>query len=374
MKIRLFKSPAFLFTLKFSGTLALLLCIFTLFESIFERFFLLPVSKAGYIVLSLFVEPVSFDASLLGLGFCNYVIPGQVLQVNFGCTGIYVLFILLSGIIAFPASHKKMLYGVLFALVSFCSYSIFRLFSMGLVGYFLPQYLEFVHNYLMVLLNAAFILYIYSYWINSDVNKLNISFFFRLLGISMLLLVLWEPLSFLYIYLVSGCTEIIFSITGYPVDLNVEAGVLKMIFPPFMGDPLRFSMENADHIFLNILMFTALYASSYKIPIGNRLKSGFSLATILLFVHICVVYMYTSTTITDYMNSQSVHLKTAADLYLSTFPAGSPVIFKSLMFHWNSWGWDLIPILLWIPAGIQQGLVSLRNSSFNSAEKCLSIQ
>lgn len=172
-KERLIPNEAYRFVGIFVLVLIVLITLFQLFEQFFAIMFLKPVSGAGYLVLSFIGVPITFSSEYLSLGFCDYVLSDQILRVNYGCTGLFVFFIFISAVVAYPARFKAVSSGLLFGIPLFITYSIVRLVIMGIIGSWFPQYLSPVHNYLMVIINAAFILWLYVFWIQNIIPKVS---------------------------------------------------------------------------------------------------------------------------------------------------------------------------------------------------------
>jgi len=126
---------------------------------------LIPVSYAGYFILKILGIPITYSGPNGILGYCEYHLSNAVLEITFGCTGIFALFILLSGIIAYPASLKLKGAGFFIAVVLFYIYSVLRLIIISLFGYIYPESLSFIHSYLMEVCNIGFILFVYIIWI-----------------------------------------------------------------------------------------------------------------------------------------------------------------------------------------------------------------
>jgi len=132
--------------------------------NVYSMLFLKPLSFLTYYTLKLFGMDLKIDTGNLVNGFCDLLLPKQTLRINYGCVGIYALFILLAGIIAFPSSVKSKLAGIGISLPAFYIYSYLRLIVMGIVGGLIPQYLDFFHSYLMLIINVAFILFLFILW------------------------------------------------------------------------------------------------------------------------------------------------------------------------------------------------------------------
>jgi len=153
----------------FIGVFFIALFIFmATFEFIMDFYaavFLKPLSYMTYYTLKLSGMNVTINSDNFHYGYCDLLLPKQTLRINYGCVGIYALFILLSGILAFPSALKSKLAGIAVALPAFYIYSFLRLVIMGIAGRLGPQYLNFFHSYFMLIINVAFILFLFIFWI-----------------------------------------------------------------------------------------------------------------------------------------------------------------------------------------------------------------
>ena len=164
----------------FAAVLLLLVLTLDPLSSFYRTSILLPVSYSGYAVLSFFGVPAAFSGPLGIPGFCEYRLPHYILQVTFGCTGIYALFILLAVIAAFPRPVPQRITGMLISIPLFYVYSIVRLVIIGFTGYWIPDYIHFVHSFLMEIINIVFVMTVFIVWIRyagkALLNRLNLSF------------------------------------------------------------------------------------------------------------------------------------------------------------------------------------------------------
>jgi len=346
---------AVIYLLVFFGFLALFIASFMLFKQYYAAVFLKPVAHAGYIILKITGLDIAFDTGFLQSGYCDYVLPHQVLRVNFGCTGLYVLFIFLAAVLAYPASIRKKIIGFAIGIPLFTAYSIIRLIVMGITGNWFPEYLTFIHNYLMIIINIAFVLWLYSLWLEYGFEKLKYNFFIRFLAGSLFLLIIWKPVSTLYLHVISAAANAFFTIIGHSVSLYVEGDVLNMLYPPIARETLSFAMRDADQIFLNLIVLAALIFSSHRVARIRRLKYGAISVILLAFIHVLVVCSYTYVTIWNYVGTLTEPLRSEVTARASVYFSESyATVYEYIIFNWNSWRWDVIPLLLWIPAGLVQ--------------------
>jgi len=159
------KSNLCLYLLIFIVILILFTVTFDSLSFIYSPIVLYPISYGGFLVLKVIGIPVIFDGPFGEPGFFEYQLPYTVLQITFGCAGIFALFILLAGIIAFPCLLKLKCIGIILSIPCFYMYSIFRLVFIGIIGYLFPSLLNFVHSYFMEIINIVFIMFVYIIWI-----------------------------------------------------------------------------------------------------------------------------------------------------------------------------------------------------------------
>ncbi|MFC1731464.1 hypothetical protein ACFL6I_14190 [candidate division KSB1 bacterium] len=188
-----------------------------------------------------------------------------------------------------------------------------------------------------------------------SLEKIKNNFFLRFLISSLILLVIWKPVSVLYLHFISSVSGLFFRVFDHAVSLVIADGVLKMMYPSVGGTPLQFSMGEADQIFLNIIVFVSLVLSSYRVVLKKRIVYGIAALGILGLIHVFVIYMYTDVTIWDFIAGQPDQAKSMMTLQANAYFSGrNTELFRYLLFNWNSWGWDVIPLLLWLPVGLRQ--------------------
>lgn len=181
------------------------------------------------------------------------------------------------------------------------------------------------------------------------------NFFLRFLGIAGVSLLFWKPFSFLYLHIIAPVTNGVLSLFSGSAHLQIIDGILKFQYGSITPQLLQFSVRDVDQIYLNIIVFFALVFSSWKIPLKYRMKFCFSGLGVLILVHIGILSMYTYTTIWDYVSSQPEAVRASLmDTTDAHFPESLTGIFRRILYLWNSWGWDVIPLLLWLPIGFKQ--------------------
>ncbi|MCP4728241.1 MAG: hypothetical protein GY863_24590 [bacterium] len=188
-------------------------------------------------------------------------------------------------------------------------------------------------------------------------EKIRNNFFLRFLAAAGFFLLIWKPFSIAYMHTIVFFSD---TVTGifYPyMDIAIIDGITKFRYSNITAQQLQFSVNDIDQIFLNIIVFLSLIFSSYRIDLKSRVKHAAIGIAILAAIHIFVINMYAYTTIWDYVLSQPAELSSELMARTGTyFSKGVTDIYRRLLFNWNSWGWDVVPLLLWIPAGLIQFL------------------
>ena len=156
--------PRTRFGLLFLFFLSILALIFEYGQQLLGRIYTYPVSAAAKLLLDFTGIQARLDTSQLSLGFCDLAVGNTVCRVIPECTGIFVLFILLAAILAYPTALIHKGWGVLLGIPAFFLYSALRLAILGTVVWLNPEWLKFMHMYLMVVLNLGFALFLWIYW------------------------------------------------------------------------------------------------------------------------------------------------------------------------------------------------------------------
>lgn len=154
------------FCVLFGVYLAGLAGLFAAAEIFFAKIYLYPVSIGAHFGLSLAGVPTVLDASGLDSGYCILGLPTVTFRIIHECSGLFALFILIAGLMAYPAQWRQKLGGIAVGIAAFLAYGAARLVVLGLIAHHLPGHFDFFHLYMMVLLNLGFALYLWMGWIN----------------------------------------------------------------------------------------------------------------------------------------------------------------------------------------------------------------
>ncbi len=98
-------------------------------------------------------------------------LDGISLNVLFGCNGLEAFFIYLAAILAFPASGKKKLWGILIGFVVIQGLNILRIVSLCLCAVYLKEYFYYFHVYVAQGIMIAFALVLFLFWLDYVAEK-----------------------------------------------------------------------------------------------------------------------------------------------------------------------------------------------------------
>jgi exosortase/archaeosortase family protein len=146
-----------------AGSLAV---VFGHWQVVFDWGYLYPVSRVTAFILDLVGVELQLDVSSVSLGYCLLIFQGITLRVIHECTGIFALLILLAALLAYPARAIRKAWGGVWCISAFFAYSSLRLVLLGLIAHFRPEWIQFFHRYLIVLLNFGFVLSLWTIWVN----------------------------------------------------------------------------------------------------------------------------------------------------------------------------------------------------------------
>lgn len=140
--------------------------IFENWQSLFATAYMQPLSAMTAVLLNWLGVSTEMDASALSQGFCLLRMEHMTFRVIFECTGIFPLFIFASATLAYPASLRQKAQGVVLGFIAFFLFSSLRMVALGIVAQLMPQWMEFSHIWLMMLVNAGFAGFIWLCWVN----------------------------------------------------------------------------------------------------------------------------------------------------------------------------------------------------------------
>lgn len=142
-----------------------LVSLFQAFPTVFAYGYVLPISATAGAALTGIGFPAILDVAGLVDGFCVLETETTLLRVEFECTGLISLFVYLGAVVAYPSDGRSRLIGVVAGIPAYFLYSTARLVIIGITDYLAPAWLDWLHIYLMVLMNLGFFLFLWSHWV-----------------------------------------------------------------------------------------------------------------------------------------------------------------------------------------------------------------
>lgn len=194
-----------------------------------------------------------YTANLLGtslnlLGLENHVqgnlvfLNGFSLEIVDECTAIFVIILYSSFVLAYPTSLKNKAIGLIFGIPSLYGINIVRLLSLSLIGANNQALFEYIHIYLWHTTIIFIVVIGCILWIKLVIMRMQgfSEFIARFLVFSILLFLIWIPLSREYELIMRYASKFILELLGYSV-----------------GDP-SYNLSNIEPVNFNLIAFIAL--------------------------------------------------------------------------------------------------------------------
>jgi len=125
------------------------------------------------------LQAISYSTSLLlelmGITVSLGAVPGDyailsmhhvVFHVTRECTGVYALGLYVAAVLSYPATLGQRFAALIWGLPAFFCYSIARLVLLAVIAAVAPDWTPFLHIYLLVIVNAGFLLWLWATWVN----------------------------------------------------------------------------------------------------------------------------------------------------------------------------------------------------------------
>ena len=154
------------FCLLFGVVIVLFALLFHRFQYGFAFFYMKPVSYVASVLLGIFGVEAPIDETHMGNGFCDMLLGNIRYRITHGCTGLFPSSLFLAAVLAYPARVREKLVGIIMGIPAFLTFGIIRLIVMAVVALTLPRYIPLLHVYVMAVVNLAFAIFIWMYWIN----------------------------------------------------------------------------------------------------------------------------------------------------------------------------------------------------------------
>jgi len=176
--------------------------------------------------------------------------------------------------------------------------------------------------------------------------------------ISGILLILWKIISILYLYLLVAIASPIWNFCDYPVQMVIRDHILHFIYRALNQEPLTFIVYKVDEIYLNLVLVLALFGATW-LTLKKKILCSFIFSLGILFViHELVLYAYSYTHIWEFAHNLDPNLQKKFITIIShLFSKTAANFLNHFLSHWNAWGWDVIPLILWL-GGIYKFILS----------------
>ncbi len=186
----------------------------------------------------------------------------------------------------------------------------------------------------------------------------NIRFIVVLFVFSGVSLAAWDYISFVYLHLITFLGNPVWAVLDYSVKMTIQAGSLHFVYQNITAEPLSFTVNRVEDIYLNIVVIISLFGASFFTIKKDILKALLVSAVTLLIIHEILLFAYSYTNIWIFLESQGQTMKNSLEPAVSAnFPKSTSDFFSTVIFHYNSWGWNAFPLVLWF-IGVQKELTS----------------
>ena len=174
-------------------------------------------------------------------------------------------------------------------------------------------------------------------------------FIILFLAFAFALLISWSIIYKPYLYFLVGAGNPVWSVLGFPVKMELTGNTLHFIYIFTGRSPLSFTVHDANEIYMNLILLISLMGAARVILKVKLLKPCLISIAVLFLVHIFVLYAYAYTHIWTFVDTQNPELQNNLLPHISVlFSRSVSDILNGLLFHWNTWGWDVLPLALWL--------------------------
>lgn len=137
-----------------------------------QNYFVTPFTELLVLISIGVISP--FDAGAVSNGIYLYDIPSTfAMSIEAGCNGIEASIVLLAAILAFPASWRVKLTGILLGLLSIHVLNILRIVSLFYIGQWDMQLFEWAHLYIWQALIMLDVFVVFLVWLRYVIRSGN---------------------------------------------------------------------------------------------------------------------------------------------------------------------------------------------------------
>jgi hypothetical protein len=144
-------------------------------------------------------------------------------------------------------------------------------------------------------------------------------------------------------------TNLSWGFFNFPVKAVLNEGILHFLYYFPAHDPLSFSVHDADKIYLNLIILLSLIGATWFTFKRKILKSALISLFLLYVFHIFILFLYAYTHIWEFLELQSPEVQKELGRHVAdVFTKDISDMLLTIRFHWNTWGWDVSPLLIWL--------------------------
>ena len=127
----------------------------------------LPYMSAISYVSALLLNTIGVPVTLGSVpgSFAILSMDHVVFHVTRECTGVYALGLYVAAVLSYSATLPQRLQALSWGLPAFFIYSVARLMVLALAARWVPEWTQFLHVYLLVIVNAGFLLWLWAVWV-----------------------------------------------------------------------------------------------------------------------------------------------------------------------------------------------------------------
>jgi len=190
-------------------------------------------------------------------------------------------------------------------------------------------------------------------------------FFIRFLCVSFIFLLLWKPFSLALTVFYGHLFSLILKIFQSDISAQVVSKNIVFDYSTIFSRDIRFPVGDIDQVFLNVIIMVSLFISTPGLKPKKTLLYILILFGIMSCLYLFIFHMYSHTFLRIYMSQYYTQLdEQILQTFRDKFPESTMRLYDKILFHWNSWGWDVTPLILWLPVGYKK--VIRKQNSRNS--------
>ncbi len=165
---------------------------------------------------------------------------------------------------------------------------------------------------------------------------------------SVILLIFWKIIDLLYMHLLVFTGNIVWRFFDLAVVMDISESGLHFIYRFATRESLSFTVHDADKVYLNLIILFSLVGAT-RLATGVKIAKAALISFAALFViHFFMLTGYAYSHIWTFIGTQEADVqRRLIPLVTPLFSHNAADFFEYVLWHWNTWGWDVLPLLLW---------------------------